>query len=616
MPISHDLRITALYCRLSRDDGLDSESNSITVQKMILEKYANEHGYTPTRVYTDDGYSGANFERPGFKQMMQDAEDGKIGTIIVKDMSRFGRNYLKVGLYTERRFPAMGIRFIAINDDVDTSKDANSDFTPFRNIINEWYCRDCSRKMKASYKARASNGAHLSGFAPYGYKLDPADKTHLIIDPPAAEIVKRIFHLYTEGYNMVRIAVMLNEDKVLAPREYKIQNGSNLSKGRKPRVPLPAGWRQTSVRRIIRDYTYCGHTVSLRSNTVSYITHAKKPNEEENWIITKNTHEPIIDESIFEAARKRNPIKNSRGDNIHDKGPLNRFVFCADCGSIMYYHHYHKADKGHGGFDCAGSLPIHRICTRHHIPKHVLEEGVLENLQKVTAMARESEIEFLELVKSKAATPRPEIDLAREEELNKRKARIAEIDTIIKKLFEQNVAGKLSNERFNTMLQEYEAEQEDLKAQADSIERVLSVAQQQTSNTDKFLELVQKYTRIKELTPEIVLAFIDKVLVHKPTGSSKWNREYSIEVVYNFIGTLDIPEPELTEPTAREIITYPQIYDHLKARHWIDNETVRKMTGMNIDHAMYYLNSLVNASILRRGIRTKAGRIYDLIVEL
>ena len=194
MPISHDLRITALYCRLSRDDGLDSESNSITVQKMILEKYANEHGYTPTRVYTDDGYSGANFERPGFKQMMQDAEDGKIGTIIVKDMSRFGRNYLKVGLYTERRFPAMGIRFIAINDDVDTSKDANSDFTPFRNIINEWYCRDCSRKMKASYKARASNGAHLSGFAPYGYKLDPADKTHLIIDPPAAEIVKRIFH--------------------------------------------------------------------------------------------------------------------------------------------------------------------------------------------------------------------------------------------------------------------------------------------------------------------------------------------------------------------------------------------------------------------------------------
>ena len=194
--VTHDLRITALYCRLSRDDGLDSESNSISVQKFILEKYAKEHGMTPYKIYTDDGYSGANFDRPGIKQLIADAEDGKIGTVLVKDMSRFGRDYLDVGLYTERIFPKLGIRLIAVNDNYDTSQPRSNEFAPFRNVINEWYCRDCSDKMKASYRARAQKGAHLSGFASYGYLVDPNNKQHLIVDPPAAAIVKRIFKMY------------------------------------------------------------------------------------------------------------------------------------------------------------------------------------------------------------------------------------------------------------------------------------------------------------------------------------------------------------------------------------------------------------------------------------
>ncbi len=611
MAKKYDLRITALYCRLSRDDGLDSESNSITVQKMILERYAKEHGYSPTKIYSDDGYSGANFERPGFKEMMRDAEDGKIGTIIVKDMSRFGRNYLDVGLYTERRFPALGIRFIAINDDVDSHSNANNDFTPFRNIINEWYCRDCSRKMKASYKARAANGMHLSGFAPYGYILDPENKGHLIIDPPAAAIVKRIFKLYVDGANFCRVAAILNEEGIKAPREYKIENGSKLSMGRKPRASIPAGWRQLSVKRIVMDYTYCGHSISLRTKTVSFVTHEKKRNEQENWIVTRNTHEPIIDEATFEFARKRRMMRATKGTKYHEKGPLNLMVYCADCGSMMYFHHHRGTT---GAFSC-GSAKF-KTCTTHTIPKHVLETGVLENLQKVTSMARESEEEFVKLVRDKAAQERPREVLQREQELRKYEERIKDIDDVIKKLFEQNVAGTLSDSRFHSMLQDYEVEQEKLKQSCDVLRQMLNVSQAPEQDVDRFLRLVQRYTQIQELTPEIVLAFIDKILVFEPSGKSRWDRKHRIEVVYNFLGPANIPEPEKENQTPADIIGNTKVFDYLKENKQIDNETVRLLTGMNMDDAMEYLNLLCQADILKRGKRSIIGRVYDLVMEL
>ena len=293
-------KITALYCRLSRDDGTDAESNSISTQKMILSRYAAEHGFTHTRFYIDDGFSGANFDRPGFKRMIADVEAGTIGAVICKDMSRFGRDYLNVGLYTEMRFPEMGVRFIAVNDGVDSADDSSNDFTPFRNIINEWYCRDVSKKIKASMKARAASGKHLTGFAPYGYTKSPADKNQWLIDESVAPVVRDIFQMFISGLNSQQIADELNRRKLLPPREYKQSLGLPVRGGRYLNVDNPPTmWRMAGVLRILDNYEYAGHTVNCRSVSVSYKTKKHAKITPEDWIIHKNTHEPIVDEETW-----------------------------------------------------------------------------------------------------------------------------------------------------------------------------------------------------------------------------------------------------------------------------------------------------------------------------
>jgi len=615
----NQLRYTALYCRLSRDDGMESESNSISVQKTLLTKYAADHGYTVTKFYVDDGYSGANFERPGFKEMLADAEAGKIGTIIVKDMSRFGRNYLEVGYYTEKRFPTLGIRFIAVYDGVDSNDQSSNEFTPFRNIINEWYCRDCSRKMKASYKARAANGSHLSGFASYGYAIDPDDKKHLTIDPVAAAVVKRIFMLFINGMNLNQIACTLNDEGIPAPREYKLNQGIALSKGKHALVAGPNGWRQQSVRRIIDNYVYCGHSISLKTSTTSYVTHEKIINDKAAWVVVHNTHEAIIDESTFETAQKRRHAAKNITKNQHEKGPLNLMLFCADCGGKMYYHRHSNATVESGGFSC-GTHNLYKTCSPHSIPRDILEAGVLANLRKVISLVVDSESDFRDLMSMKRASTESAISSKARTELHDCETRANEIDAVINKLFEQNVSGVLSDKRFQQMLKSYESEQATLN---DKIENLRNLIEGDDDDSDEeerigsFIKMVKQYTEVPELTFEIASSFIKRVLVNECRGNGRWHRQYSVIVEYNFIGAITLPkEHEGPVDEVGAAVAYPAMRQYLINNEQITNANVRELTGMNMAQASKYLRRLCEIGAIEVGDKKTYGRYYNRVITV
>lgn len=528
-------KVTALYCRLSRDDGSDAESNSISTQKLILSKYASEHGFAQTRFYIDDGYSGANFDRPGFKRLVADAEAGQIGTVICKDMSRFGRDYLNVGLYTEMRFPELGIRFIAVNDGVDSADDSTSDFTPFRNIINEWYCRDVSKKIKASMKARAAVGKHLTAYAPYGYRKSESDKNQWLIDEEVADVVRDIFRLFISGMGAAEIANVMNERGILPPREYKERKGFP-NRGRRLNIEnAPVLWRNTAILRILDDYGYAGHTVSCRTESVSYKSKKHAAIPKENWFITRNTQEPIVDEDTWQTAhRLREQQGRRRPAVVHDKGPLNRFLFCSDCGNPLHFHHCPRLKNTNGTFSCSYHTEYH-LCTAHYIHRNVVEEAVLANLQAVTSMAKEHEAEFIRIVQQKSSAGNRDVLRRSKKEQGTIQKRLEEIDRIINGLFESKVSGELSAERFSRMLAAYEEEQAQLRKRSGELMELIAAEQAASDGANQFVSLVQQFTDIQALTPEIVAAFIEKVYVHDAVVVDG-KKQQEIRVVYNFIG--------------------------------------------------------------------------------
>lgn len=530
-------KLTALYCRLSRDDGTDTESNSIATQKMILTKYAAEHGFLRTQFYVDDGYSGANFDRPGFKRMIADCEAGLIGTVICKDMSRFGRDYLNVGLYTEIRFPEMGIRFLAISDGVDSEDDAGNDFTPFRNIINEWYCRDVSKKIKASMKARAQAGKHLTGFAPYGYIKSKEDKNIWLIDEEAAAIVREVFALYIGGMPAVRIAEKMNERGLLPPREYAAAKHDRPAFGKYLAVgDPPVMWRNTTVLGILDRYEYCGHTVSCKSVSVSYKSkkHSRVPRED--WLITRNTQEAIIDEETWQTAHRIRLAGRKRPQVVHEKGPLNGFLFCADCHNKLHFHACDRLKNTNGYFDCHYHTS-YKLCSRHYIHRNVVEAAVLADLQQVTSMVREHEAEFVKMVEQKSNACGKENLRRCQREMSTGQQRLNEIDNIINRLYEDKVSGELSAERFSRMLATYEEEQSKLRIRLQELHAMLAAEQEKSAGAEQFIRLVRRVTEITELTDEIVATFIEKVEVGEPQKVDG-KKQSEVTVYYNFIGTM------------------------------------------------------------------------------
>lgn len=525
--------ITALYCRLSQDDKQEGDSNSIINQKKILKKYALDRGYTNIQFYIDDGVSGTTFNRAGFQSMIADVETGKVKRVIVKDMSRLGRDYLQVGMYTEIFFPEHDVHFIAVNDGVDSNQEDN-EFTPFRNIINEWYAKDTSKKIRAVKRSKGMAGEHIGSHPPYGYMKNPENKKEWIIDEEAAEVVREIFRLCVGGYGPTRIAHILTERKILCPTYYALE------KGGKPRTALPADkytWNGPVVAKILDRMDYLGHTVNFKTHVKSYKVHKTIYNSPDQWKVFEGTHEAIIDKETFEIVQKIRAGKR-RPTRMGEMPMFSGLLYCADCGRKLSFHRKadEPADKHH--YLCENYRSNTANCTMHYIRNVVVERIVLENLKEVIQYVSNYEDEFVQMIMDSDMRQRNRELSQKKKRLAEIQKRIGELDTIFQRIYEDNIIGKLSDERFMKMSKGYEDEQRTLQTEADEIQSELQQEEKKSVDVKRFLAIVKKYTDLTELTPEILREFIDKIIVHAPDKSSG-RRLQEIEIIYNHIGEFD-----------------------------------------------------------------------------
>ncbi|HPF43333.1 MAG TPA: DUF4368 domain-containing protein [Syntrophomonadaceae bacterium] len=535
--VKNNDKITALYCRLSRDDELQGDSNSIKNQKTILQKYADDNGFTNTEFFVDDGYSGTNFDRPDWQRLISLVEEGRIGTIIVKDMSRLGRDYLKVGYYTEVLFPGSDIRFIAINNNVDSANQQDSDFTPFLNIINEWYAKDTSKKIRAVFKSKGESGKPLCTNPPYGYIKDPEDKTRWIVDEEAAKVVREAFRLCMQGYGPSQIAKEFTRRRIMNPTAHARKNGINIPDNRGHDDDYV--WRGSTIVHMLSRQEYLGHTVNFKTYRKSYKQKKQMKNDPSEWMIFKNTHEAIIEESVFEVVQR---IRDGRRrlTPMGEMPLLSGMMFCADCGNKMYQVRGRGWEHEKEYFVCATYRKIKGGCSSHQIRNVVVEELLLDGIRRVTAFARDCEDEFVEMITKKT---RSELDKSMRDsrrELEQVQARIAKLDEIIQRLYEDNIEGKISDERFAKMTANYEAEQQTLEKRVTELKSIMTEEKESALNVDHFLTLVRKYTDIKELTAEIIREFVEKIYVYKPERIDG-RRVQRIKIVWNCIGEFEPP---------------------------------------------------------------------------
>ncbi len=527
-------KIAALYCRLSHDDELSGDSNSIINQKQILSDYAEKHGLNKYQFYVDDGISGTTFDREGFQNMIADIESGKIGTVIVKDMSRFGRDYLKVGYYTEVMFAEHDIHFIAVNDGVDSEREDN-DFTPIRNLFNEFYAKDTSKKIRAVWKAKGTAGERIASVPVYGYKKDPNDSKHLIVDEDAAPIVQRIYAMCLSGMGPHQIAQKLSSEKVLVPSHHikniGMSNRTDLSKNQ-------YGWNCTAVAQILERRDYLGHTTNFKYRRKSYKSKKAINLPEEEQMIFENTHEAIISQEDWDAVQKIREVKRRHNSS----GETNKFsglLYCADCGSRLYYHYKIEKPKN-SHFQC-GTYSYHVTkddCKTHYIRETVVEEIVLSELNKLIRTAQIDEKYLANLVSEHYENDIQKSLSKQKKQLLTSQKRYDEIDKLFNKLYEDNVAGKLSDERFEKMSSGYETEQAELKTKITFLTSVINNQKEKSDNASRFISIVKKYTAITELTTEILHEFIDKIIIHAPDKSSG-RRVMRVDICYNFVGIVN-----------------------------------------------------------------------------
>ena len=529
---------TALYVRLSRDDENEGDSNSIQHQIEILTKYCKDHDISRYQIYKDDGFSGTNFKRPGFLDMIGDIEAGLVNMLIVKDMSRFGRNYLEVGLYTEIRFPEMGVRFIAVNDGVDSDDQMGNDFTPFRNIINEWYAKDTSKKIRAVFRNKGMSGQRLAVNAPYGYIK--GEDGHLLVDEETAPVVELIFQLCVEGNGPGKIARMLKEREIPTPGTITFQRTGQTSRY----FPDdPCRWNAATVQRILEQDTYLGRTTNFKTTKLSYKSKKTVINSPDKWAVFEGTHEAIIDKETWEIVQKSREHRR-RPTKMGEMGLFSGLAYCADCDAKLYHHRSITLTKEQESYICS-NYQSRKKCTAHYIRAVVLEQLVLQNLQRVVAYAQEDENEFVRRVmENKTAVQRAEQEQAKRK-LEKQERRISELDRIIQQLYEDRVSGALSAERFAKLSGGYEKEQKELKQSAKELQAIVNTIETQAVNVQSFLKIVRKYTAPTELTPALLREFVEKIVVHAPDKSSG-HRTQRIDVHYNFIGEIDF-SPEYSQ---------------------------------------------------------------------
>ena len=529
--------LTALYERLSQEDKLEGESNSIANQKKILERYCRDHGYTAIRHYEDDGYSGTNFNRPGFQQMLADIKAGKIKRVIVKDMSRFGRDYLQVGMYTDILFPDFGVHFIAVNDGVDSTRGEN-EFTAIRNVFNEMYARDTSKKIRATWKSKGNSGEHLCTNPPYGYMKDPKDKRKWIVDEEAAAVVQKVFSLCVDGLGPTQIRNWLREHKILCPAAYWT------SKGRKPtRKPPkdPYAWNTESVSAMLERLEYLGHTVNFKTTKKSYKSKEVIWNDPSEWAIFENTQEAIIEESVFYIVQN---IRQSRRrpTKMGDMGMFSGLVFCADCGGKMYQCRATNFTEKQKHFICSTYRKDRNLCTTHTIRNYILEEIVLRNLREAISFVHEHEDDFIREASDISMRERNKELSTKKSTIEQAEKRIKELDFIFQHLYEDNITGKLSDERFAKLSRVYEDEQDELKEMIGVLKKDVQKQEKEQINIKSFIGIAKKYTDIQELDATILREFISKIYVSAYDRKSK-TRE--IQIVYNFIGAFDFDRAKL-----------------------------------------------------------------------
>lgn len=527
--------ITALYCRLSVDDELNGESNSITHQKEMLEEYAQKNNFYNIKFYVDDGYSGTNFNRPAFKELIKNIDSGIVGTVIVKDMSRLGRDYLKVGYYSEVYFGEAGVHFIAVNDNVDNTIENDSDFTPFRNIMNEWYAKDTSKKVRAVIRAKGMSGKSTCNCPPYGYIKD--ENGNWLVEKEAAEIVKRIYRLCIEGYGPMQISKKLNAQEAISPVVWKNKVGW---KYKLEKVDHPELWTVSAIRRILSNPIYLGNTVNFRTKKKSYKSHSVVYLPKDEWVIFEDTHEAIIDRDTFDTVQKLREGVRRRVSIDGEMSIFSGLLYCADCGAKMYLNRHRGSEKD--AFNCASyRKEKERTCTSHYITLHAIEDIVLYDLQRVLGMAKGKETEFVSMLQEKNKKMTKSDLSEKAKECDEAEKRIAVLDRIIQNLYEDKVSGTLSEERFIKLSKNYESEQAELTDKVKFLKEELMAVQKETADINKFMRLIKRYTEITELNAEIVRTFIDKIYVHKGEKAQGGHRQ-TIEIIYNCVGA--IPEME------------------------------------------------------------------------
>ncbi len=527
-------RITALYCRLSQDDGREGESNSIVNQKALLNEYARKQHFKNLRYFVDDGYSGTNFDRPSFREMEQMIENGEIGIVIVKDMSRLGRNYLQVGMYTDVIFPNHDVRFIAVNDNVDSAVQTEFDMTPIRNFCNELYARDTAKKITSSFRIKGEQGRHLSVNPPFGYVKDEKEKNNWLIDEEAAEIVRYIFRLCAEGFGPSQIAKRLRKEKVLTPTAYKKQKKGEML----PKEPFK--WEKGTIARILEHIDYLGHTENFKTRKKNFRSKNRVWNDKADRMLFENTHPAIIDENTFNIVQevrshKHRPTKTGKVSLFSGK------VFCADCGAKLYFNTTNKSTENQDSFTCSNYRSNTGTCTAHYIRNVTLYKMVFRHIQNVLSYIQQFESVFVkeEMQKSRAeqeeAVERAKVDIVT------LKQRDEDLDILFKRIYEDSVTGRLSAERFDKLAADYETEQKELRKKIGELQYLIDNKEHEMYDLKLFLKNVRKYTDPEELTAEMLNDLIDKILVHAPDRSNG-QRTQKIEIYYKAVGIIEIPD--------------------------------------------------------------------------
>ena len=530
-------KITALYCRLSQEDENKGDSNSIQNQRAILEKYAKDNGFENIQVFIDDGYSGVSFNRPDFQRLLELMEQGKVATLITKDLSRLGRNYIEVGNYTEMLFPRWNVRYIAVNDNYDSLYSEGNEFAPFKNLFNEWFARDTSKKIRAVVKAKAERGERVSTQIPYGYKKDPDVKGHLLIDEETAKIVRRIFELCAQGMGPTNIGNVLRDEKIFKPtiRRYHEQG----IYGTVTDTDKPYGWTAETIGRILKNEVYLGHTINCRTRVISYKDKRQVDVPKNEQYRFENTHEAIIDQETWDAVQKVREGKRRR-NNMGEIDKYSGLLYCADCGSKLYFVRGKSIKPSDYNFICSRYRKHigEQLCTAHRIREVALDEIIWEEIRRITYYARTKTREFVEFINKKSSSENRRELTTKTNELGKLEKRNTELNALFKRLYEDNVLGKITNEQFRMLSDGYNVEQKAIEEQIPILQKQIEELKASSTNVERFVMISNKYTDLQALTPEILRTFIDKVVIHERTEKWAKTAEQQIDIYFRYVGCI------------------------------------------------------------------------------